>query len=261
MPIVSFFTVFLYQPLLNVLVALYWALSLITDNPDMGVAVILMTLVVRVILLPLSLAGHRSEKERREISKKIVNLEKELSDDPIERKSQVKQVMKGNKGVLISESITLVIQTTIALMLWRLFATGLSGRDLHLLYDFMPQVELPFNLNFLGKFDLTHPHITLNVLQSGLIFVLETLSVYTSPYHHSRSEVVRLQLVLPLVSFLVFMGLPAGKKLFVITTLCFSIALTSIRAARRAWADLQERFNKRQEKKENTEEKIVEEVV
>jgi len=39
----------------------------------------------------------------------------------------------------------------------------------------------------------------------------------------SRRDVIRLQLTLPIVSFLVFMFLPAGKKLFIITTLIFSI--------------------------------------
>jgi hypothetical protein len=63
------------------------------------------------------------------------------------------------------------------------------------------------------------------LLQSLAIFALETLSIYTSPYPPEKGEVVRLQLVLPVVSFFVFMFFPAGKKLFIITTLIISIIL------------------------------------
>ena len=97
----------------------------------------------------------------------------------------------------------------------------------------MPKVHQPFNLVFLGKFDLTHPHIVLNLLQSALIAILETLYIFSSPYKIARSDVVRLELTLPVVSFAVFMFLPAGKKLFVITTLCFSIGFKLMRIAQR----------------------------
>ena len=52
-----------------------------------------------------------------------------------------------------------------------------------------------------------------------------------------------MQLILPVVSFFVFLGLPAGKKLFVITTLIFSIILALFRA-------IMYRFNQYTKKKE-----------
>jgi Ca2+/Na+ antiporter len=97
----------------------------------------------------------------------------------------------------------------------------------------MPKIEEPFNLVFLGRFDLAHTSFALNLIQSLAIFVLETLSIYTSPYPPQKGEVVRLQLVLPLVSFFIFMFLPAGKKLFVITTLLISIILVLYKYIRR----------------------------
>jgi hypothetical protein len=60
-------------------------------------------------------------------------------------------------------------------------------------------------------------------LQSFLIFLVETIGLSTSPYKVKRDEVVRYQIILPIVSYAVFSVLPAGKKLFVITTLSFSL--------------------------------------
>jgi len=227
------FILVVYQPFLNVLVFFYWLLGLITGgHPDMGIAVILLTVLIRFLMLPLSLSGYKSEKDRRAISAKIQAIEEKHQADPVLRKKLTKRVLNQSRGVLIGEIISLIVQVVIALMLWKIFSTGLDGADLHLIYSFMPDVPQPFNLVFFGQIDLTHTSFRLNLIQSILIFLFELLSLQTSIYPVSQKEVVRYQLVLPVVAFLIFMGLPAGKKLFVITTLIFSIILKSIMVIR-----------------------------
>lgn len=233
------FTTFIYQPFFNVLVFFYWVLDQVngSDAADMGVAVILLTILIRVLLLPLSFAGDKTEKDRRDIALKVHEIEVHYASDPITMRKQRQKVLKTSTGVLIAELFNLFVQVAIALMLWRIFARGLEGEDLHLLYSFMPKVQEPFNLVFLGKYDLAHTNFFLNLLQSFSILVLETVRIVTSEFKHERAEVVRLQLVLPVVSFLVFMALPAGKKLFVITTLWFSVILTIVKYIIRKFED------------------------
>ncbi|HKY74243.1 MAG TPA: YidC/Oxa1 family membrane protein insertase [Patescibacteria group bacterium] len=233
------YTIIIYQPFLNILVGIYWLLNAVKSSglsipppTDMGVAVIIFTVIVRVILLPLTFSGERSEKERREIEKKIEEIEHRLSANPIQRDKEIKRILRGNRRIVLSSLIELTIQVLIALMLWRIFAKGLLGEDLHLIYPWMPKAQLPFNLLFLGKYDLTHPHMALNLLQSALILILETINTLSSPYKVTRKEVVRMQFTLPIFSFIIFAFLPAGKKLFVITALLFSIVYSLIRAIR-----------------------------
>lgn len=240
------FQILIYQPFLNLLVGIYWLLDLLPNTvADMGVAVIIFTIAIRIILLPLTISGERSEKERREVAEKVKAVEDQYGTQPLLLEQEIKKVFRSNRRIIVSELIDLVIQVTIALMLWRIFATGLPGEDIHLIYKWMPKVDLPFNLIFLGKYDLSHPHLFLNLIQSLLIFVIETLNIITSPYHVSRKEVVRMQLTLPIVSFIVFMFLPAGKKLFVITTLSFSIVykivITAYRWVKRKFGSTQEK--------------------
>jgi membrane protein insertase Oxa1/YidC/SpoIIIJ len=99
----------------------------------------------------------------------------------------------------------------------------------------MPRVDLPFNLMFLSKYDLSQPSFVLNLIQSLAIFIFEALLAISSPFRVSREDVIRMQLILPVVSFLIFMFLPAGKKLFIITSLAFSIGFHLIKITRRAW--------------------------
>lgn len=254
----ALFTTFIYQPFFNVLVFFYWVMDQVTGgNADMGVAVIFLTLLIRLLMLPLSFAGMRTEKERREIALQVQELERKYKSEPVVYQEERKKVFKTNKRIFAAEVVNLLIQVGIALMLWRIFGTGLSGKDVHLIYPFMPEVDLPFNLVFLDRFDLTHTSFTLNLIQSVLLLVLETLMAYTSPYPISRAQVVRLQLVLPVVSFIVFMGLPAGKKIFVITTLAFSILLNIGLAIQKRFNEYKEKVEAKEKAAESGEQQVV----
>src|SRR3989344_2157270 len=205
------YTTFIYQPFLNLLVGIYYLLQQIPNLPhaDMGVAVIIFTLALRFLLLPLTLASHRSEAERRHLEAKVKELNRDLRSNPVHLNQAIKKLFRDKPRMVISAALDLTIQVIIALMLWRIFAQGLLGADLHLLYDFMPDIPRPYDLTFLGKFDLTHPNLTLNLIQSLVIFVVELLSILTSLFPVSRTDVIRLQLILPIASFLIFANLPA----------------------------------------------------
>ena len=233
---IALYTTFIYQPFFNLLVAVYAGLLRIPNNSyaDMGVAVIISTLVLRVILLPVSIAAHRSASERKQIEKNIKKIKQQYHSDPVKQKQLIRKLFLSNRRIVISEAFNFAIQAIIFLMLFRIFSKGLLGADIHLLYDIMPDVPKPYNLIFLGKFDLTKPSLFLNIVQSLVIFAVELVSTLTSPFPTTKKEVVRLQLILPVVSFLIFMNLPAGKKLFVITTLTFSFFFILLRALTRA---------------------------
>lgn len=220
------FVLLIYQPFLNVLVFAYWATGLGSNEYNMGLAVIALTIVIRLCMLPLSLNGMKTEHKRYKVMGEMRELESELSHDPVALTAKKKQVMRSNKNLVASEIINMIIQVMIAIMLWRLFSTGLSGEDTHLIYSWMPYVPQPFDLIWWG-IDLTQPNMLLNLLQCILLFVVEYLAFVAAPKGTiSRERALKAQLVLPILFFLVFMLLPSGKKLFVITTLSFTIVLS-----------------------------------
>lgn len=223
------FTTYIYQPFFNILVWLYWAVEKTTGVPDMGVAVILFALAVRLILLPLDLASERSDEEKMQIAKKIKDLKVEFADNPIRLKKEIRNTMRQSPGAVISEIFNTIIQLIIILMLYRIFTTGLEGDDMHLLYSFMPDINQPINLLFLNKYDLSQTNSTLNLIQSLMIALSEFLHLHFSEVKSSRREFLSLVVIFPVVCFLVFMFLPAGKKVFIITSLAFGIVLMLIR--------------------------------
>lgn len=223
------FITFIYQPFFNLLVYIYLILDKATlGKADMGTALIIFTFVFRIILLPLSLSSDRSEKEKREIREKVRELEVVFKHDPLRLKAEKKKVLTKNKKFLLAEITDVGLQVLVILMLFRIFRTGLEGADLHLLYSFMPKINEPFNLIFLGRYDLSQPNFYLNIVSSLVIFVAEFLSIRLSPLPASAEDKLML-ILMPVGAFTYFAFMPAGKKLFVISTLLFSIGFILVK--------------------------------
>lgn len=196
----------------------------------MGVALIIFTFIFRIILLPLSLNADRSEKEKREIKIRVEEIENIYRHDPVKCKTEIKKVVSSNKKLLIAEVFDVGIQVLVVLMLFRIFKTGLEGADLPLLYSFMPKIDKPFNLFFAGRFDLSQPSLPLNIVSSVVIFIAEFINIRFSPFPVTYEDKLMLA-VLPIGAFTYFAFMPAGKKLFVIATLIFSIGLILLKQA------------------------------
>ncbi len=225
----SFFEIYIYQPFFNILVGLYSLTSNFLETPDMGIAVIFFAVAVRIILLPFDLIAERSDEEKYQIAKRVNQLKQDYVDNPMELRDQIRKVMRQSPGAIFSEMFTVVIQLTIIVVLYRIFSTGLEGEDMHLMYSFMPAVEEPINLFFIGKYDLSHTNSTLNLIQSVMIAISEYIHLNLSPVKPSRREFLSLVVIFPIVCFLVFMFLPSGKKVFIIASLGFTIVLRLIK--------------------------------
>ncbi len=191
----------------------------------MGIAVIFFAVAVRLILLPIDLVSERSDEDKFKISEKIKQFKKEYSDNPMRLKEETKKIMRQSPGAIFSEIFSVVIQLTIIVVLYRIFTTGLEGADMHLLYSFMPYIKEPINLMFLGVYDLSRTNSALNIIQSLMIALSEYIHLSLSPIKSSRKEFYSLVVIFPVVCFLVFIFLPAGKKVFIISSLAFTVLI------------------------------------
>lgn len=237
------FETYIYAPFFNILVGLYEILGKISpDLADMGIAVIIFSLIIRLILFPLTLASERSEEEKQKIINQVKEARRIFSHEPIRLRAEIKTIMHANLRSVIATLANLAIGLAIIVMLYRIFTTGLAGADFHLLYDFMPRPD-HINLMFLGKYDLSHTNATLNLIQSIMIFVVEVLVALRSPFPIGRKDKALLQIILPLGSFIIFMFLPAGKKLFIITSLVFSALYNAIKLLQEWGQKLVEKYS------------------
>jgi|WetSurMetagenome_2_1015567.scaffolds.fasta_scaffold46065_3 membrane protein insertase Oxa1/YidC/SpoIIIJ len=237
------FTTYLYQPFFNLLIGIYWLVGQFFANPDMGIAMIFFAIAVRIIFLPIDLLGDRSEDEKYKISEKIKQLKIDLAADPIKLKAETGRIMRQKPGAIFSEIFNVIFQAVVIVMLYRIFTTGLEGADLHLIYSFMPKIHTPINLMFLGKFDLSRTNNTLNIIQSLMIAANEFMHLQFSPIKSSQKDFVSLVIIFPIVCFVLFLFLPAGKKVYIITSLAFSMIVRLIKQARYLFYSLSQKIS------------------
>lgn len=155
----------LYQPLLN---ALAFLVSVIPGG-DVGLAVIILTILVKIALLPLS---HRSIESQAEMSRLAPELNK-IKKSGASKEEQAKQTFelyKIHKVNPFSGCLLVLIQIPIIFALYYVFFKGINF-DTGLLYSFV-HIPSEVNMIFIGMVNVTEKSLVLAVL-AGLTQFLQ----------------------------------------------------------------------------------------
>lgn len=163
----------IYVPLYNGLVFLVD----IIPTHDVGVAVILLTIVVRFILFPLSKRAVQAQMAMKEVAPEVEELKTKFKDDR-EAQSRAIFALYKERGIHPFAGFALVLlQFPILIGLYWVFAhAGLPNVDASILY---PYVHAPsqVNMDFLGLISMSGRSIVLAVLAAATQFVYTRLSM------------------------------------------------------------------------------------
>ena len=162
---------FIYTPLLNILVLI---LSYITFG-DLGFAIILLTIIIKAVLYPLSKKAIVSQIEMASIQGEIAKIkEKKLSKE--DEAKETFALYKEKKVNPFSGCLVMIVQLPIIFGLYYVFLKGLNF-DTAPLYGF---VHAPSQINtmFLGVLDLMKTHSIAIAIITGLTQFIQS---YLSP--------------------------------------------------------------------------------
>ena len=116
-----FFT-FLYQPLLNLFVGLY---NLIPGQ-DLGIVIIIVTVLLRVVLYPLFATSIKSQKMMQELQPKLEAVKKEFADDKQKLAQATMELYKNNKVNPFASCLPLIVQLVILIALYNVMRDALN---------------------------------------------------------------------------------------------------------------------------------------
>ncbi len=221
---VHFFTVIFYQPILNLLVFLYNTISF----QDLGVAIILLTILIKLILWPLGRQSIKSQKSLQELQPKIEELKKKYADNKVELSRATMELYKNNKINPFSSCLPLLIQLPFLFAVYQVFRDGLNNK-LDLVYPFIYKPETIKGLSF-GFLNLDKPNIYLAVLAGLAQFWQAKMMMTKAPAvktagskDESMTAIMNKQMLYFMPAITIFIGatLPGGLTLywFVITIL------------------------------------------
>jgi YidC/Oxa1 family membrane protein insertase len=142
----SIFHAGFYNPIYNLLVFLVSVLP----HGDVGLAVILITIVVKVVLLPLSLAASRSTRAMKNLEPKLKEIKEKHKDDKEALAAKTMELYRTEKVNPFAGIITLFVQMPVLFALYFVFLhEPFPAINTHILYSFTP-IPAAASLLFLG---------------------------------------------------------------------------------------------------------------
>ena len=175
-----FNTIFV-EPLYNLLVLF---IGIVPWN-DVGLAIILLTVLVKLILSPLHKKSIIGQFRLKQLEPKINEIKKNFQD----KKEQAAQTFALYKQYGISPlagCLPVLIQLPIILALYRVFLSGFD-LDTRELYTFIARPEM-FRVEFLGFVDLAGKSIGLAILAGATQFIQAHLSLRRTSAHTDPND-------------------------------------------------------------------------
>lgn len=219
---IAFFKVVLYYPIFNLLVFFY---SLI---PDIGIAIILVTIIIKIIIWPLSKKSIKSQKAMQTIQPKLEELKIQYKGDQQGLAKATMELYKKEGVSPFSSCLPLLIQLPIMISVFYAFRNGLVNTNFDFLYSF---VKNPGTINpmMFNVFDLSKPQWVLGLFAGIAQFFQSKMLMQKNPKFQDKTKELSLtdtmskqmMYTMPIVTVLISLSLPGGLSLyfFVITLL------------------------------------------
>ncbi|MFA7319268.1 MAG: YidC/Oxa1 family membrane protein insertase [Parcubacteria group bacterium] len=233
------FDALVYKPLYNLLIFIYNTLPF----HDFGIAIILVTLIIKFFLVPLSKKQIESQKKMQEMQPKIKEIQEKYKKDKEKQSKALMEFYKTNKTNPFSGCLPTIFQLIFLIAIYRvLFNISNSGLlvDPKELYAF---VANPGQINqyFLGLVDLSRTvnlgHLTIGSIAQIILIVLAAVAQYFQmkmimPPKPAKSSgtpdlastmSTQMMYLGPLLTLFIGIKFPAGLALYWLVSTIFAI--------------------------------------
>lgn len=219
------------RPIYNLLVGLTVVLG-----GDLGWAIILLTLMMRLLLLIPSQQAMESQKRMQRIQPKLQELQATLKNDQQKLSMETMKLMRENKVNPLGSCLPLLLQIPILLSVFTSIQNGLNVSFTHNLYEPLRNTNIEaINYHFLGFLDLSRPEVwVLPWLLAAIQFVQLRMTMAKA---QSNAKVVNtngmpdmnamnkmFMYMIPVIIAVSALTLPAGVSLYWLISTLFGIA-------------------------------------
>lgn len=224
--IVGLFDLVLLRPMLNFLTLLSGYLF-----GSLGLAIIVLTVIIRLVTFPLTVRQLHSAKTMQAIQPKMKELQKKYAKDRQRLGDETMKLYKEYGVNPLGCAFPMLVQLPIWIALYQAVIQGLGIAPENLLglskqlYSWAPiQEQVPLNSHFLWL-DLGSGHIVMAILVAASMWVIQKMSTQPSadPTQQSMSRVMLW--MLPLMFGFFALTFPSGLSLYWVFTNLISIVI------------------------------------
>jgi len=232
--IVDFFHTILYQPIFNLFVGLYNTIP----GHDVGVVIIIITLIVRLVVYPLTSKSIKAQKAVQDLQPKIDAIKKEYASDKQKQSLMLMNVYKENKVNPFASCLPLLIQLPILIALYMVMRDGLTADKFSQeLYSFVTNPEKLNPISF-GFIDLSASKNYILALLAGAAQYWQAKAMLLQQPPKNAGEGAKdenmaammskqMLYFMPLMTVVIGASIPAGLTLYWLFSTLFMIAQQS----------------------------------
>ncbi len=225
----------IYQPLYNGLIFLMDISSWI----DAGVAIVILTIIVKLILFPLSKKAITTQLRMKKVEPELASIREKYKEDKQEQARQTMKLYK-EQGINPFSSILLIlIQLPVIFALYKVFlSSGLPSINTELLYSFV-SIPAHINIKFLDLVDISGKSLILALIAGVSTYVQIRLSMPPKPKTATgpgvtpkantfkedlaRSMNIQMRYVFPVLAFFISWSISGAIAIYWITSNIFTI--------------------------------------
>lgn len=217
----QFFYTILTQPLLN---ALIWIYNILPFK-DIGAAIIVLTIVIRLLLWPTFHRQLKSQKSMQQLQPKINEIKEKYKDNAQEQSRAIMALYKEHKINPFGSCLPLLVQFPILLALFNMFRQVFNGGVGGHLYNFVPDPGV-INTMFLGLVDMGKPNYPLAIIAGLLQFVQSKM---ITPKNQGKQDTTakimsaQFTYMFPILTVIISISLPSGIALYWAVTTLFAV--------------------------------------
>jgi len=208
------FNLIFYQPILNLLVLTYNIIPI----KDMGLVIIILTIIFKLILYPFSQKTIEAQKKLKYLQPKIDAIKEKYKNEKEKQALEMMNIYKENKINPFSSCLPLLIQIPFLIAVYRVFNTGLTSENLFGIYSF---IFNPGHLNTLafGIIDLAKPQWMLAVIAGVAQFWQSKMMIAKRPEIKNKDSededmaaIMSKQMLymMPIITIVIGFNLPSG---------------------------------------------------
>jgi len=200
---------------------------------DVGVAVILLTIIVKLILFPLSKKAVRTQALMRTIQPKLEEIKKKYKNDSQKQAQETMQLYKKEGVNPFSGIFLIILQLPVIFGLYFIFLrAGLPEINTDILYSFV-NVPQSINMSFLGFLDITERSVIFALITGITQYIqislmtpkTDTKKKKSGGFAENFAQSMQFQMryMMPVIVTVIAYTLPSMIALYWITSNVFTI--------------------------------------
>lgn len=225
----------IYKPLYNGLIFLMDLLPWI----DAGVAIVIFTIIVKLVLFPLSKKSITTQLKMRKLEPELTAIKQKYKDDRQVHAQKTMELYKSQGVNPFAGIILVLIQLPIVFALYQVFLAGFNNINGGILYSF---VKVPETIStvFLGLIDISGKSLVLAILAGATSYLQIRYSMPIASkktvkekekmskeekFRHdlTRSMNVQMRFMLPVIAFFVSWTISGAIAVYWITNNVFAV--------------------------------------